>query len=339
MAGSGPLSAEDCERRIDPFRRTDPPLSLARKIQMVLMLPVVIIRLLAIATVVIGFYTLLKIYDYSPYKPSWFIPFFSWLTTRSFLLACGVYWVKRTSLADPGHTGPVPKVIVANHSSYLDVILMMSTYAAAFLAKTGTLGVPMIGRISEAIGCIYVDLKTRSRGLEDKKNPDSTPGREGSVTAHLCKKIVELEADPDSQPIVVFPEGTTTNGTALTTFKSGAFVAGRPVQPILIRYRHKWFNPSWETIVFTEHVFKLLSQVYNAVELIELPVYDPSQHPEATPRQHAQNVRELMAAAEELPMVDTNRHVKLCYHNIILKQRTVEEAHDDIRAILLSSGE
>ena len=134
---------------------------------MVLMLPVVIIRLLAIATVVIGFYTLLKIYDYSPYKPSWyfflcvcprlmllglivavgwrlfvraedsilptysdgrlisllvgklppflppafsprapsrFIPFFSWLTTRSFLLACGVYWVKRTSLADPGYT-------------------------------------------------------------------------------------------------------------------------------------------------------------------------------------------------------------------------------------------
>ena len=37
--------------------------------------------------------------------------------------------------------------------------------------QTGTLGVPMIGRISEAIGCIYVDLKTRSRGLEDKKNP------------------------------------------------------------------------------------------------------------------------------------------------------------------------
>lgn len=32
-------------------------------------------------------------------------------------------------------SGPVPKVIVANHSSYLDVVLMMSTYAAAFLAK------------------------------------------------------------------------------------------------------------------------------------------------------------------------------------------------------------
>ena len=42
---------------------------------MVLMLPVVIIRLLAIATVVIGFYTLLKIYDYSPYKPSWYFFF------------------------------------------------------------------------------------------------------------------------------------------------------------------------------------------------------------------------------------------------------------------------
>ena len=51
----------------------------------------------------------------------------------------------------------------------------------------------------------------------------------------LC--LLTFAQDPDSQPIVVFPEGTTTNGTALTTFKSGAFVAGRPVQPILIRYR------------------------------------------------------------------------------------------------------
>ena len=36
--------------------------------------------------------------------------------------------------------------------------------------------------------------------------------------------------------VVVFPEGTTTNGECVIHFKSGAFQPGLPVQPMLIKY-------------------------------------------------------------------------------------------------------
>jgi lysophosphatidylcholine acyltransferase/lyso-PAF acetyltransferase len=48
--------------------------------------------------------------------------------------------------------------------------------------------------------------------------------------------------------LYVAPEGTLSNGRCLLTFKTGAFVAGTPVVPILLRYRLKPHNPAW-TIV------------------------------------------------------------------------------------------
>lgn len=43
--------------------------------------------------------------------------------------------------------------------------------------------------------------------------------------------------------MVIFPESTCTNGTALITFKHGAFMPGVPVQPITIEYHWKTADP------------------------------------------------------------------------------------------------
>jgi hypothetical protein len=47
----------------------------------------------------------------------------------------------------------------------------------------------------------------------------------------------------------VAPEGTLSNGRCLLSFKTGAFVAGTPVVPILLRYKLTPFNPSWSIII------------------------------------------------------------------------------------------
>lgn len=41
---------------------------------------------------------------------------------------------------------------------------------------------------------------------------------------------------PHARPLLLFPEGTTTNGRFLLPFKTGAFLAGLPLQPVVIRY-------------------------------------------------------------------------------------------------------
>jgi lysophosphatidylcholine acyltransferase/lyso-PAF acetyltransferase len=37
-------------------------------------------------------------------------------------------------------------------------------------------------------------------------------------------------------PILIYPEGATTNGEALVYFNKGAFASLRPVQPIVLKY-------------------------------------------------------------------------------------------------------
>lgn len=43
-------------------------------------------------------------------------------------------------------------------------------------------------------------------------------------------------------------EGTTTNGDYLLPFKTGAFLAKAPVQPVILRYPYKRFNAAWDSM-------------------------------------------------------------------------------------------
>eukprot|EP00882_Tetradesmus_deserticola_P015004 GHRQ01015971.1.p2 GENE.GHRQ01015971.1~~GHRQ01015971.1.p2 ORF type:complete len:108 (-),score=23.16 GHRQ01015971.1:1192-1515(-) len=56
----------------------------------------------------------------------------------------------------------------------------------------------------------------------------------------------------------VAPEGTLSNGRCLLRFKTGAFVAGAPVVPILLRYKLSPFNPSWTIIIPLWHLVRRL---------------------------------------------------------------------------------
>ncbi len=47
----------------------------------------------------------------------------------------------------------------------------------------------------------------------------------------------KYELNSAELPMMLFPEGTTTNNKYLMPFKRGAFVAGVPVQPLVLKYR------------------------------------------------------------------------------------------------------
>jgi hypothetical protein len=95
----------------------------------------------------------------------------------------------------------------------------------------------------------------------------------------------------------VFPEGTTSNGAALLPFRSGAFRAGLPVQPVLLQYRWTHMSPSWESVPTLWWLWRLLTQASHGVTLTFLPPYAPSPAERAEPRLFADGVRRYMAAA------------------------------------------
>lgn len=47
-------------------------------------------------------------------------------------------------------------------------------------------------------------------------------------------------------PLLLFPEGTTSNGSCLLRFKTGVFAGGVPVHPVTVKYEARRFSPAFE---------------------------------------------------------------------------------------------
>ncbi len=60
-------------------------------------------------------------------------------------------------------------------------------------------------------------------------------------------------------------QGTTTNGLGLLPFKSGAFLAGAPVQPVILQYGPDRVSPAWESVGALWHAALLLANLTHSV--------------------------------------------------------------------------
>ncbi len=75
---------------------------------------------------------------------------------------------------------------------------------------------------------------------------------------------------------IVAPEGTTKHRHCLLTFAKGAFAAGLPVMPVLLKYRSVRLNPGWGIVYTAWHFFRVCNQYVNHLEVDVLPIYRPS---------------------------------------------------------------
>ncbi len=119
----------------------------------------------------------------------------------------------------PAHT-PRPRMVVANHRSTLDVLLLLHLFGGHLLARGDMSRWPAMGELARAAGTVFVDRSDPLSG------------------AAAVKRIGELLAKQRS--IAVFPEGTTFEGDEVRPFHAGAFVAARRVRgeilPVGIAY-------------------------------------------------------------------------------------------------------
>lgn len=59
---------------------------------------------------------------------------------------------------------------------------------------------------------------------------------------------IAIEETGQFNPLCVFVEGGTTNGTGLINFKKGAFFAERRVRPIFLKYSYWTVSPAFDTV-------------------------------------------------------------------------------------------
>ena len=209
-------------------------------------------------------------------------------------------------------TAPPPRIgaYVANHLSYLDILVLMAARFPAFVARAATADLPLIGVISRAMGCLYVH--------RDKAAAAAAGGVAGRVRDRMAAQASGTTG-PDDQPLLLFPEGTTTNGRFLLPFRTGAFLAGAPVQPLVLKFRTApgGLNPSWETISAGRHLFYLMAQPLHALTVLELPVYVPSDAEKADPARYAAGVRAAMMGAGDFSPLDATLEDKWEYQALL----------------------
>lgn len=131
--------------------------------------------------------------------------------TRAFAELCRIHGVE---VSVSGSLPPGPAVLAANHLSYLDPVLIASQVSCIPLSKAEVSAWPLIGAGARRFGVIFVQR-------------DQWQSR---VKA-LRRAMRALE---DGCRILNFPEGTTTDGSALLPFHRGIFgVAQRVGCPIV----------------------------------------------------------------------------------------------------------
>lgn len=119
-------------------------------------------------------------------------------------------------------TGKRPEggLLVANHLSYLDILIFATAVPVYLVSKIEVGSWPFFGILARAGGALFVDRSSRA-------------------SAEACAaEIADRLRGP--VPVLFFPEGTSTDGTELLRFHSRFFTpaveAGIPVTAAAIRY-------------------------------------------------------------------------------------------------------
>jgi len=142
---------------------------------------------------------------------------------------------------------PSRGVVVANHLSYLDIAIISSVMPCFFVSKEEIAAWPYFGRAARTGGTIFIDRRSRAS------------------TAVVARQISERLSLPI--PVLLFPEGTSSDGSQVLRFHSSLFqpaiAAAAPVTAAAVRYvleggGHErdlcWFDDT----LFLPHLWKAL---------------------------------------------------------------------------------
>lgn len=287
-------------KAFDPFRRKvikiPANVRLLLKVGSFILIP---LRIVLILSVTLLSYALVKVFGPSvtetsvvqfkaPIVAPWrrrVVIFANKLLGRVLLVALGFWTVNGTDAKDFDENEATRATIISNHSSLADPCLLAYLFAPSFVAKSHVYMIPGVGRVGAAQHAFYIDRMH---------------GTKLSVAEKLAERQrLIAQANGALPPIAIFPEGTTTNGEHLLKFRTGAFVAGTPVAPVLIHYSYRWFSPSYESIKTVPYVLGLMSQFALHVRYHRLPVYYPTEAEKSDASLYASNVYALMISKSE----------------------------------------
>jgi 1-acyl-sn-glycerol-3-phosphate acyltransferase len=117
----------------------------------------------------------------------------------------------------PAH-GPV--LLVANHISWLDIVVMHAGRHCRFISKASVQHWPLVGTLANGAGTLYIERESRRDAMR--------------VVHHMAERLAADDV------LAVFPEGTTGDGSTVRPFHANmlqaAIAANAPVMPVGLEF-------------------------------------------------------------------------------------------------------
>ncbi|QJP15405.1 1-acyl-sn-glycerol-3-phosphate acyltransferase [Starkeya sp. ORNL1] len=151
------------------------------------------------------------------------LPSRRWIPLVYHRLLLGMIGVRVRTVGEPASVRPL--ILVSNHASWLDIPVLGSRVPLGFIAKSEVAGWPGIGLLAKLQRTVFVDRGSRNAT--------------GKVNEAIAARL------RDGDPVVLFAEGTSSDGNRVLPFRSAllgatrdAYGSGAPagVQPLAIAY-------------------------------------------------------------------------------------------------------
>jgi 1-acyl-sn-glycerol-3-phosphate acyltransferase len=123
-------------------------------------------------------------------------------------------------VGEPPQHGPL--LLVANHVSWLDIVVLLASCPCRFVSKAEIGKWPLIGTVTRAVGTLFITRESKRDALR---------------VVHQMAQALQ----PDSDVVLaIFPEGTTSDGRQVLPFHANLFQAAisanAPVQVLALRF-------------------------------------------------------------------------------------------------------
>jgi len=210
--------------------------------------------------------------------------------SKSATVAARARWLHRSCrrtlrifVAEVEQCGELPAsgLLVSNHLSYLDILVLSSLMPVVFVAKKDVKSWPLLGWFAAMAGTIFIDRERRTH------------------VGQITRSIEEIMNN--GVLVVLFPEGTSSGGETVLPFKSSllepAVQPTHPLSVVVIRYELDDGDASeevcyWKDMTLLPHLINLLCKSSVRVQLICVRIDQPAANRKELARQlHAEILR------------------------------------------------
>lgn len=155
-------------------------------------------------------------------------------------------------------------LIVSNHLSYIDILVISALVPSVFITSVELKNTALLGMLARLSGSIFVE----------RRNPSGLKREIEDIVFALGQGL----------PVVLFPEGTTSNGERVQPFKNSLFdsaiIAHADIRPVCLRYvraNNKPITPEnrddvfyYGGVSFGKHLLRFLSLASVDAEVVPL---------------------------------------------------------------------